>query len=246
MELSMSFQAILWAAAARIIIRPANTIFRVFKTAVSRNGDFAPEIIRIDYGGENVEATRFQFLNVSVKAVRTGTSTRNQRIERMWRDLMEKVGIFCKELFESFDEEYGTEPKHIVHRFVLHYLFKGRINEDIDNFVDAWNKHGIRTEGEKSPAQMLLLGERRSCGVAVDLGGAAELHDVDSDSESDSEGEGDRIAQVECDPVVCMLTEDQLTFFEQRVRRLTMLDNQETFVPALIHAFAIYAEAAAI
>lgn len=66
----------------------ADTVLDNFKAAVQKNDDIAPELIRIDFGGENVEAARYQLLHVSVEAVRIGTSTRNQRIERMWRDLI--------------------------------------------------------------------------------------------------------------------------------------------------------------
>ena len=36
-----------------------------------------------------------------------------------------------------------TNPLHL---FVLHYVYSPRINAAIDSFVEAWNKHPIRTE----------------------------------------------------------------------------------------------------
>ena len=61
----------------------ADTVLDNFKTAVHYNDYVEPELLRIVFGGENVEAALYQFLNVSVEAGRTGTSMCNQRIERM-------------------------------------------------------------------------------------------------------------------------------------------------------------------
>ena len=44
-----------------------------------------------------------------------------------------------------------TNPLHL---FVLHYVYLPRINAAIDSFVEALNKHSIRTERNWSPEQI--------------------------------------------------------------------------------------------
>ena len=41
-----------------------------------------------------------------------------------------------------------------LHLFVLHYVYLPRINAAIASFVEAWNKHPIRTERNWSPEQI--------------------------------------------------------------------------------------------
>ena len=48
-----------------------------------------------------------------------------------------------------------TNPLHL---FVLHYVYLPRINATIDSFVEAWNKHSIRTERNWSPEQIWFNG----------------------------------------------------------------------------------------
>ena len=76
-------------------------------------------------------------------------------------ELMEVLGEYCKENAGAYSS-----------RVLLDIRPFSRNNEDIKNFDDAWNKHGIPMAGAKSPAR-LLLAQSKSCIVAADLGGTA-------------------------------------------------------------------------
>lgn len=49
-------------------------------------------------------------------------------------------------------------PVNEKHLFVLHYVFLPRINKAIEEFENAWNHHGVRTEREMTPDQLLTMG----------------------------------------------------------------------------------------
>ena len=44
-----------------------------------------------------------------------------------------------------------SNPEHM---YVLHFIYKDRINKCLDNFVAAWNRHPMRTERNWSPKRM--------------------------------------------------------------------------------------------
>ena len=66
----------------------ASTVLSLFESAVEREGGLWPSRIRVDYGVENISVCNAM---VAVRGERrgsfiAGSSTRNQRIERLWRD----------------------------------------------------------------------------------------------------------------------------------------------------------------
>ena len=75
-----------------------------------------------------------------------GSSTRNQRIERLWRDVFRCFGNVFYYTFKSMEESGLLDITNPLHLFVLHCVYLPRINAAIDSFVEAWNKHPIRTE----------------------------------------------------------------------------------------------------
>ena len=83
-----------------------------------------------------------------------GTSSRNQRIERLWRDVFRCFGDVFYYTFESMEESGLLDVTNPLHLFVLHYVYLPRINAAIDSFVEAWNKHPKRTERNWSPEQI--------------------------------------------------------------------------------------------
>ena len=69
----------------------ANTVLYAFMGAVSCYG--IPEKVRSDLGGENIEVWRYMIeQHRSDRAVIVGSSTHNERIERLWRDVFHCVG----------------------------------------------------------------------------------------------------------------------------------------------------------
>ena len=63
----------------------ASTLLSVFTGAVQKHG--LPERVRTDLGGENVDMWRYMVEQHASSAVVTGSSTHNERIERLWRDV---------------------------------------------------------------------------------------------------------------------------------------------------------------
>ena len=64
----------------------SSTVLSAFVDAVYVHG--LPERIRSDLGGENVAVWRFMIeQHGTVSSVITGSSTHNERIERLWRDV---------------------------------------------------------------------------------------------------------------------------------------------------------------
>lgn len=61
--------------------------------------------------------------------------------------------------------------------FILHYIYKPRINRIIESFVHGWNKHPLRSEKNWSPEQLWANGlmDRRN----INLIEVAELHDIE-------------------------------------------------------------------
>ena len=83
-----------------------------------------------------------------------GTSSRNQRIERLWRDVFRCFGDVFYYTFKSMEESGLLDVTNPLHLFVLHYVYLPRINAAIDSFVEAWNKHPKRTERNWSPEKI--------------------------------------------------------------------------------------------
>ena len=71
-------------------VDPINTALKI-SIAVDEYG--LPERVWSDLGGENVEVWRFMIeQHSSESSVITGSSTHNERIERLWRDVTRSVG----------------------------------------------------------------------------------------------------------------------------------------------------------
>ena len=61
-------------------------------------------------------------------------------------------------MFVAMEEEGILARDNELHMFVLHLVFLLRINVAIDSFVNAWNRHPMRTEQNWSPEQMWANG----------------------------------------------------------------------------------------
>lgn len=135
----------------------ADTVLHQFRLAVEK---FAlPDRVRTDKGGENVDVWRYM-INVhgSPAAVIAGSSTHNERIERLWRDMYRCVSCHYYELFYALEEEQILNPLNETDLYCLHYIFLPRINKHLDDFVESWNHHSLSTEHNQTPYQLMLLG----------------------------------------------------------------------------------------
>ncbi len=101
----------------------AGTVLKCFVQATTSY--FIPSRVRCDYGGENVEVAKFMLINRGFDrgSVLTGSSVHNQRIERLWRDVFQRVtGAFYK-LFNKMEEIQILDSLNNIHLYCLHYFF---------------------------------------------------------------------------------------------------------------------------
>lgn len=83
----------------------------------------------------------------------TGSSTHNQRIERLWVDMHKSVTCLFYNLFYFLEQHDLLDPLNEPHLFALHYIFIPRINQALKAFQEGWNHHGMRIVSHLSPHQ---------------------------------------------------------------------------------------------
>ena len=130
------------------------TVGDLFCNAIERYG--IPSRVRTDHGGENVLIWQMmeEMRGMSRGSALRGTSTQNQRIERLWRDVFRCVTCIFYYLFQSMESTGLLDRNNPLHMYILHFVFKPRINKSLDSFQSAWNCHPVRTEHQWSPERM--------------------------------------------------------------------------------------------
>ena len=75
----------------------------------------------------------------SDRAVVVGSSTHNERIERLWRDVFRCVGTVFYAIFKQLEEEEKLDPLNEIDiiLYCLHRVFLPRINATLDAFVES-------------------------------------------------------------------------------------------------------------
>ena len=135
----------------------ACSVLSVFQGGVSRFG--LPDRVRSDHGGENIDVWRYmiQSHNNNLQCVVTGSSTHNERIERLWRDVHRCVGHFS-DTFRALESEDVLDTLNEVDIFSLHFVFLPRINKCLYEFQESWNNHRLSSEGNMTPYQLFAEG----------------------------------------------------------------------------------------
>ncbi len=132
----------------------ASTVLDSFAEAVRTHG--LPCRVRSDLGGENVEVWRYIIEQHSDNsAVITGSSTHNDIIERLWRDVFRSVGSLFYDTFRMLESEEKLDCLNEVDLFCLHYMYEPRINFA---FVQSWNNHSISTARSLTPNLLFVQG----------------------------------------------------------------------------------------
>ena len=135
----------------------AATVLRLFTDAVDQYG--LPSKVRSDNGGENVDVWHYMIQqHSSERAVLTGSSTHNERIERLWRDVTRSVGSVFINTFRRLEELAILNPLNEVDVFCLHWLYLPRINLYLQQFTESWNNHSLSTENNLTPNQLFVNG----------------------------------------------------------------------------------------
>jgi len=145
----------------------ASTMLQGFLGTTTEFG--VPSRVRSDHGTENVDVAMFMHTTRGPNRAShiTGTSMRNQRIERLWRDTTSNVTSIYMNFFE-YCEQSGVDFSHNSIRFVMHRLFHARIHADLQRFRAAWNAHNISTTaGMRTPEQLLYMHREGSAAMAA-------------------------------------------------------------------------------
>ena len=76
------------------------------------------------------------------------------RIERLWRDVFEKVASKYHGIFNHL-ERYGIlSIENDVHMFALHFVYLPRLQMDLEKWKRSHNCHPLRTEQNRTPLQL--------------------------------------------------------------------------------------------
>lgn len=96
--------------------------------------------------------------NFDAARVITGSSTHNERIERLWRDVHRSVTISYAETFQFLENEGLLDPLNEIDLYCLHFIYMPRLHKQLCEFQESWNMHPLSTEGSKTPYQLFFEG----------------------------------------------------------------------------------------
>ncbi|KAJ6608183.1 hypothetical protein B0H10DRAFT_2166639 [Mycena sp. CBHHK59/15] len=90
-----------------------------------------------------------------------GRSVNNTRIERLWYDVTHGFGYKWKQFFVDLEVNHGLNPTVPEHIWLLHHLFLHCIDEDAQEWAEAWNSHDLQIRGERtrSPHDMFFFSQ---------------------------------------------------------------------------------------
>lgn len=181
-----------------------------------------PSRVRSDKGGENVKICEFMLRarGLGRSTFMAGRSTRNQRIERLWRDVNRDVVDYYRTLFYFFEDRLFLNLRCEKVLYVIHRLFLSRINEDLDRFRNMWNGHKLSSEGNKTPNQLVHIRREQMPGPPTYPDG-----DEDEDCSDDEDEGGAQFPQVDIQPLKSPLSPRQRDMFVTNVRPLSLRDD---------------------
>ncbi|VDB89332.1 unnamed protein product [Peniophora sp. CBMAI 1063] len=139
----------------------ASTVLKVFKEATDQYG--IPSRVRGDRGGENRDVAIVMILvqGPDRASFLWGTSTNNQRIERLWLDLGIQTIRQWRAFFMRLERLHHLDVKNQAHLWLLHKLFLPLIDQQCQSFKADWNAHSVSTESNRTPDDMRLLARLR-------------------------------------------------------------------------------------
>lgn len=159
----------------------AHTVLDLFLEATSSHG--VPSRVRGDHGTENLRVAECmedrrgvergsyiwgRYVTYLTWAIQCHyilyRSVHNTRIERLWYDVTNGYGRKWKSFFHDLEINHELDPSQPPHIWLLHYLFLECVNEDAQQWAEAWNAHKmeIRGCGNQSPREMFTFGMVRA------------------------------------------------------------------------------------
>ena len=88
----------------------------------------------------------------------TGLSVHNERIERLWKDVLNYVLHYYIDLFYFMEANEILDPLNEIHLLALQLVFIERIITALLDFIVYWNNRKFRTEHSQTPNQLWITG----------------------------------------------------------------------------------------
>lgn len=208
------------------------TVLDLFRDGVSRFR--LPARVRCDKGKENVLVVDFMLYHRDINShpAILGSSNHNTRIERLWRDVRERVLDKYIELFHCLVNHWLIEEDGLVDRWILHHMFLPLISADLQQFVQTYNNHSIRTEHNQTPLQILALRENEAVPIGyVDDDYGAE--DPEQDGDEDDGAMAEVVAPGLLNPFEDGEAEEE---FRHHCPAVVLGDSSNTYVNRFVNA----------
>ena len=119
-----------------------------------------PRRVQSEQGMENIGVAWLMLDKFSPENVPhlTGLSVHNQRIERLWRDVVTYIVQHYRDLFEFMESIGILDPLNECELLVVHLVYQPQLDKALKDFISFWNNHKLRTEGALTPVQIWMQG----------------------------------------------------------------------------------------
>ena len=114
------------------INKRSSTVLRNFSQPVAVCG--CPSRVRSGHGGD-IARLMLALRGLQRGSHITGPSTRNQRIERLWRDVFENCLHVYYSLFYILEDNGVFDVNNEIHLLTLHYIYVPRINRSLSSLI---------------------------------------------------------------------------------------------------------------